>query len=111
MEQKKFLSYADTKKILKPTILENGKCLTVNECSAAEKIKDYPEDIQKLVWKALRYKCEINALRSTSLRTYNDYERLTKYIDTFRNTQQLIFKMCKKQQHRCLRWIIIEDGF
>ena len=47
MEQKKFLSYADTKKILKPTILENGKCLTVNECSAAEKIKDYPEDIQQ----------------------------------------------------------------
>lgn len=111
MEQKQVLSYGDTKKILKPIVLEKGKCLTVNECNAAEKIKDYPEAIQKLVWRALHYKCEINALQSMSLRTSKDYEKLTKYIETFRHTQQLICKMCKRQNPRCLRWIIIEDRF
>ena len=111
MEQKQVLSYGDTKKILKPIVLEKGKCLTVNECNAAEKIKDYPEAIQKLVWIALHYKCEINALQSMPLRTYEDAEKLTKYIETFRQTQQLIFKMCKGQNSRCLRLISIECGF
>lgn len=111
--------YRDTKQVLKPNkqyyikvkSVVLSKEITVNECNAAEKIKDYPEAIQKLVWIALHYKCEINALQSMSLRTSKDYEKLTKYIEAFRHTKQLICKMCKRQNPRCLRWIIIEDRF
>lgn len=81
--------------------------LTVNELNASEKIEGYPVAIQKLVWGALHYKCEIKARLSMSLRTPKDYEKLTKYIETFRHTQQLIIKMCKRHN---LEWIIIEGS-
>jgi len=79
--------------------------VTVNIRNAAEKIEDYPEIIQKLVWRALQYQCEIKTRQSESLTTSKDYEKLTKYIEAFRQTQKLILKMCKK---RNLRRIIIE---
>jgi len=108
--------YRDTKQVLKPNIQYHIKAkpivlskeITVNECNAAEKIKGYPEAIQKLVWRALQYKCEIKARRSMPMRTNEDYTKLTKYIETFRHTQQLIIKMCKRKN---LGWIIIEGGF
>jgi len=80
--------------------------MEVDVCNAAEKIKDYPEPIQKLVWRALHYQCEIETRRSKPLRTSKDYEKLTKYIEAFRQTKKLIMKMCKK---RNLRWIIIKN--
>jgi hypothetical protein len=84
------------------------KCVTVNICNAAEKIAEYPEAVQKLVWRALQYKCEIEARRSAGLITPEHYEKLTKYIEVFRRTQKLIYKMCRKQN---LRDIVIEGGF
>ena len=108
--------YRDTKQVLKPNkqyyikvkSVVLSKEITVNECNAAEKIKDYPEAISKLVWRALHYKCEIKARRSMPMRTNEDYTKLTEYIKTFRHTQQLIIKMCKRKN---LGWIIIEGGF
>lgn len=93
-------------------MLEKGgekgdRMITVNKWNASEKIEGYPEDIQKLVWRVLHYKCEIKTRQSMSPRTYKDYEKLTKYIETFRHTQQLIIKMCKRNN---LEWIIIEGG-
>jgi len=117
MEQKQVLIHKNEKKVLKPKLEYNVKvesvvldkqkdrCVTVNICNAAEKIEDYPEPIQKLVWRALQYKCEIEARRSMSLVSPTHYEKLTKYIETFRHTQQLILKMCKK---RNIVGIIIE---
>ena len=86
------------------------KDVTVNICNAAEKIESYPENIQKLVWRALHYQCEIKTRRSEFLRspqpTAKDNEKLTKYIEVFRRTQQMIIKMCRK---RDLKWIIIAE--
>jgi hypothetical protein len=84
------------------------KRVTVNICNATEKIEDYLEAIQKLVWRALQYKCEIDSRRSTGLITPEHYEKLTKYIEAFRQTQKLIFKMCRR---RNLGDIVIEGGF
>lgn len=82
------------------------KDVTVNICNAAEKIGDYPDAIQKLVWRGLQYQCEIKTRRAESPRSPKDYEKLTKYFEAFKQTQKLILKMCRK---RDLRWIIIEQ--
>lgn len=84
------------------------KLFTVDMMNASELIGDYPESIQKLVWRALHYKCEIDARRSIDVRQYGkECEKLTKYVEAFRNTQQLIIKMCKRHN---LKWIIIEEN-
>lgn len=85
------------------------KILTVNIMNASEKIEEYPESIQKLVWRALQYKCEIDARRSSmdSREYYKNCEKLTNYIEAFRHTQQLIIKMCKRHN---LKWIIIGEN-
>lgn len=90
---------------------ETKKGVTVNICNAAEKIGDYPEAVQKLVWGALHYQCEIETRRSKSLRslqpTAKDYEKLTEYFMALRQAQKLILKMCKKCN---LGGIIIEGS-
>lgn len=119
IEQRQVLLYKNANKTLEtelqyriklePVVLEiqKGKCITVNICNAAEKIEEYPEAIQKLVWRTLRYKCEIETRRSITLNTTEHYEKLTKYIEAFRQSQKLIIKMCKK---RNLGGIFIEGG-
>lgn len=84
------------------------KCVTVNICNAAEKIADYREAIQKLVWRALHYKCEIETRQAMPMSSPKLCEKLTKYIEAFRQTQKLIFKRCRRQK---LGRIIIEGGF
>lgn len=82
--------------------------LTVNMLNAAEMIGNYPESIQKLVWKALHYKCEIDARQTIgSRRYYKECEELTKYAEVFRPTQKLILKMCNRHN---LKWIVIEEN-
>ena len=88
--------------------VEIEKQLIVNICSAAEKIEEYPITIQKLVWRALHYKCEIEARLSMNLTSSKNSEKLTKYFEAFKQTQKLILKMCKRQN---LRGIVIENGF
>ena len=92
-----------------PIVLDVKKrqCITVNECNAAEKIKGYPETIQKLVWRALHNTCEINARQPTSSSSHEDYMMFTKYIEAFRQTQQRIMKRCKSLGLGC---IVIEGG-
>lgn len=68
----------------------------INICNAAERIKDYPEIIQKLVWRGLQYKCEIETRNSESPTTLKYYEKLEKYIEALEQTQKIILKMCKK---------------
>ena len=94
---------------LEPDVLkiQKGQSITVNICNAAEKIEEYPEAIQKLVWRALHYKCEIETRRSNTLNTKEHYEKLTKYIEAFRQSQKLILKMCKKRK---LKGIFIDGG-
>jgi hypothetical protein len=92
-----------------PIVLDvkKGQCITVNVCNAAEKIKNYPETIQKLVWRALHYKCEVNTRQPTSSCSHEDYMMFTEYVEAFRHAQQLIMKMCKSLGLGC---IIIEGG-
>jgi hypothetical protein len=105
----KDLEKVTEKKVIPVTLkVEVEKYVTVNICNAAEKIADYPEPIQKLVWRALHYKCEIGTRRSMSLSSLKHCEKITKYIEAFRQTQKLIFKMCRRQK---LIGIIIEGGF
>ena len=96
--------------ILKPVILDlkKGQQLLINEGNAAEKIECYPESIQKLVWRALYYKNEIRARKAMFLRGCKQDEKLARYIEAFRHTQQLILKMCKRHD---LEGIIIEEKF
>ena len=116
--QKQVLIYSDDKNkiktellhptILKPVILDLKKRqqIVINECTAAEKIESYPESIQKLVWRALYYKNEIRVRKAMFLRGNEQDEKLAKFIEAFRRTQQLILKMCKR---RNLEGIIIEE--
>ena len=98
----------EQKVILKTLIVEVTEIITVNICTAAEKIEAYPEAIQKLVWKALQYKCEIETRQSMSPASSEHYKKLMKYIEAFRQTKKLILQMCKRQN---LGEIIIEGGF
>ena len=119
-EQKQVLIYNDAKdkiktELLHPTILKTvildlkkRQQLLINECNAAEKIECYPESIQKLVWRALYYKNEIRARKAMFLRGCKQDDKLARYIEAFRHTQQLILKMCKRQD---LEGIIIEEKF
>jgi len=114
MKPKQILIHKDLEKVAEQKVtpvtikVEIEKCITVNICNAAEKIENYPEAVQKLVWRALPYKCEIETRQSMSPTSPEHYEKLTKYIETFRQTQKLILKMCRRQN---LRGIIIEGGF
>ena len=62
----------------------------------AEKIEKYPVAIQKLIWRALYYKCEIKTRNSMRPTTHKYYEKHAKYTEAFKQTQKLILKMCKK---------------
>ena len=80
--------------------------LIITDRDAAQKIEKYPDAIQKLVWRALYYKREIETRNSIPFGTQNgEYEKLTKFIESYRHAQQLIIKLCKKQD---LRPIIID---
>ena len=70
--------------------------ITVNICNAAQKIEEYPIVIQKLVWRALYYKCEIETRNSMPPTTLKYYEKLAKFIEVFNQTQKLILKLCVK---------------
>ena len=111
MSSKQILIYKDLEKTVEPDLIpvtlevEIEEFETVNICTAAEKIENYPESIQKLVWRALHYKCEIETRLQQLIRSSEHPEKLTKYIEAFRQTQKLILKMCKRQN---LRGIIIE---
>lgn len=117
IKQKQVLVYNGPKKNSKPKIqytievepvvLDKRKRVTVNICDAAEKIEVYPDTIQKLVWRALHYKCEIETRQAGYLGTYKHCEKLMKYIEAFRHVQLTIIKMCKK---RNFNPIIIEGG-
>ena len=118
IEQRQVLLYKNVKKY--PDIelqyrIENEKVvlntlknqnITVNIRNAAEKIEEYPLAIQKLVWRALHYKCEIETRSSIRPTTQKFYEKLTKYSEAFKQTQKLILKMCKKYN---FNGIIIES--
>lgn len=114
MKPKQILVHKDLEKVAEQKVtpvtltLEITKCITVNICNAAEKIEEYPEAVQKLVWRALHYKCEIETRQSMPLSSPEHYVKLTKYIEAFRQTQKLILKMCRRRK---LRGIIIEGGF
>ena len=114
MKPKQILVYKELEQVVEQKVtpvtltVEITKCITVNICNAAEKIEEYPENVQKLVWRALHYKCEIETRRSMPPTSSEHYEKLTKYIDAFRQTQKLILKMCMRQKFRD---IIIEGGF
>ena len=87
---------------------DDGQRLLVSARDAAQKIEKYPEAIQKLVWRALYYKREIKTRQPAPLGIQNgEYEKLTKYIVSFRHAQNLILKMCKK---RDLKPILIDGG-
>ena len=118
IRQKQVLVYKNADEILeselqysikqKPIILDiqKGQFITVNICNAAEKIEKYPEAIQKLVWRALQYRCDIEVRQSMSPTTTKHYEKLAKYIEAFNQTQKLIEKICKRKN---LTPIIIEN--
>ncbi len=114
MKPKQILIHKNLKKSAEQKVIpitikvEIEKSVSVNICNAAEKIESYPETIQKLVWRALHYKCEIETRQSMLPTSPKDYEKLTRYIEAFRQTQKLILKMCRRQK---LRGIIIEGGF
>ena len=114
MKPKQILVHKDLEKVVEQKVtpvtltLEIAKCITVNICNAAEKIEEYPEAVQKLVWRALHYKCEIETRQSMPLSAPEHYVKPTKYIEAFRQTQKLILKMCRRQK---LRGSIIEGGF
>ena len=88
---------------------DKEKQLIITDRDAAEKIEEYPDAIQKLVWRALYYKREIENRQPTTLGIIQngEYEKLTKYIESFRHAQNLILKMCKKWD---LMPIIIDGG-
>ena len=89
--------------------IAKGQHITINDRTAAEKIGEYPEAIQKLVWRALYYKREIETRKSMTLGRWSEENtKLSRYIDSFRHAQQLILKMCKR---RNLRPIVIDGGF
>ena len=119
IRQKQVLTYKNTDETLetelqyidrqKPVVLEIQKrqFITVNICNAAEKIAGYPEALQKLVWRALQYRCDIEIRQSSSPTNIKHYEKLAKYIEAFNKTQKLIEKMCKRKN---LPLIIIENN-
>ena len=87
---------------------DKGLQLIITDRDAAQKIEKHPDAIQKLVWRALYYKREIEARNSIALGVQNgEYEKLTKFIESYRHAQQLIIKLCKKHG---LRPIIIDGG-
>ena len=118
IEQRQVLIYKDVKK--QPEIELKSKIdkelvildalknrnITVNIRNAAEKIEKYPVTIQKLVWRALHYKCEIETRSSMHPTTQKFYEKLIKYNEAFNQTQKLILKMCNKYN---FNGIIIES--
>lgn len=120
MVQKQFVIYRKVKNKLKPEFssptklkpvlldIEKVEQKLINEYNAAEKIESYPESIQKLVWRALYYKNEIKTRLPMFYMVCAEDEKLTKFIEAFRQTHQLILKMCKKQN---LKRIIIEESF
>lgn len=103
MKPRQILIHKDLEKSaekkIKPVTLkvEIEKSIKVNICNDAEKIEEYPEAVQKLVCRALHYKCEIETRLSMSPTSPEHYEKLTKYIEAFRQTQKLILKMCRRQ--------------
>ena len=92
----------------KPVVLgiRKEQFITVNICNAAEKIEEYSEAIQKLVWRALQYRCDIEVRQSISPTTTKHYEKIAKYIEAFNQTQKLVEKICKRKN---LPPIIIEN--
>ena len=96
MKPRQISVHKDLEKVTKQEVIpvtlkvEIEKQITVNICNATEKIEDYPEAIQKLVWRALQYKCEIDTRRSAGLITPEHYEKLSNYIEAFRQSQKLI---------------------
>ena len=102
-----YIQYTNKQKLVVLDIQKRPH-ITVNICNASEKIEEYPEVIQKLVWRALHYKCEIETRQSITSNTPELYEKLMRYIEAFRQSQTLILKMCKK---RNLRGIFIDGGF
>jgi len=88
--------------------IEKVQHLTVNDRTAAEKMEEYPEAIQKLVWRALYYKREIETRQSAPWgRRCEDDATILKYIESLRHVQRLILKACKRQN---LRPIVIAGG-
>ena len=86
--------------------LKKAHHITVNDRNAAERIERYPEAIQKLVWRALYYKREIETRqKSGSWGWRHDDVKLTKFIESFKHVQQLILKTCKRQN---LKQIVID---
>lgn len=121
MKRKKALVDRDVKKDLnldlqyiiegKPTVfnLEKAQHITVNDRNAAVRIERYPEAVQKLVWRALYYKREIETRQKPGswMWRHEDDVKLSKFIESFKHVQQLILKMCKR---RNLRLIVIDGG-
>ena len=70
--------------------------ISVNKFNAAVNIEEYPIAIQKLVWRALHYQCEIEIRNQMRPTTSKHYEKLTKYKEALKQTQKLILKMCTK---------------
>lgn len=62
------------------------------------KINSLPQDIQKLVWRALFYSSQIEVyLRNCSLRRdCKPIEKIEKYFEAFENIRRIIDKKCKK---------------
>lgn len=107
IEQRQVLVHKNLKKHLETKVLSRKdkeqvvldlekEFITVNIYNTAEKIEEYPVNIQKLVWRALHYKCEIEIRNSILPTTPKHYEKLAKYKEAFKQTQKLILKMCAK---------------
>jgi len=114
MKSKQILIYKDLeintdKKILLDTFKDEiENYLKINKCNAAEKIENYPESIQKLIWRTFYFKSEIDTrLQQLNIST-KDLEKINKFIEAYNQTQRLILKMCKRQN---IKGIIIEEVF
>lgn len=76
-----------------------------------QKIGTFPEDIEKLIWRALLYKSKIKIFEKEYKEKWNNYtfDKLQEYKKAFINTRNIIKKQCKRKGLKIVNiveWII-----
>jgi hypothetical protein len=64
-----------------------------------DKIGAFPQDIEKLIWRALFYKSQIKILEQefTKRGDLHTFEKLEEYRKAFQNTCKIINNQCKRK--------------